>query len=370
MIIGVDARELCGRPTGTGRYLRNLLREWSRQGDDSIIAYFNGQPPADAVLDAPGLRSRSLGAAKRRGVLWQQVVLPLSVRADRLDVLFSPAYFCPIGVRLPRVTTVHDMSCFYCPKDFSLADRIRRRILVSASIRVSSVVLAVSRFTRDEIVRRFPSAADRVEHIHLGTDDDLPPGPPKNEARRLLALDGPLVLSIGSIFNRRRAPELVRAFAAVSRLFPRATLDIVGDNRTTPRLDLAGIAAALGVSRNVRVSGFVDEAGLAARLSAADVFVSLSDYEGFGLTALEAMARGIPVVAADRLSLSEICGEAAWLVDPGDISQIAAAIVSLLSDPGRHADFVARGLHHVTRFAWSTTAVRTREALAAAASKR
>jgi glycosyltransferase involved in cell wall biosynthesis len=369
MIIGVDARELSGLPTGTGRYLRNLLRRWCADGKDRIVAYFSGPPPADGILCAPNLNSRSLSSKRRRGVLWQQILLPRAVSSDRLDVLFSPAYFCPLVVSLPRVTTVHDMSCFYWPQDFTVLDGIRRRMLISASVRVSKIVLAVSRFTRDEIVRRFPSAESRIEHIPLGADDDLLPGPPKDEARRRLALDGPLVLSIGSILNRRRAPELIRAFAAVLRLFPNATLDIVGDNRTTPRLDLAGLAASSGVSRQVRLSGFVDEAGLATRLAAADVFLSLSDYEGFGMTALEAMARGIPVVAANRLALSETCGDAALLVDPSDVSEIAAAISLLLSDPARHSDFVDRGRAHAARFVWSATAARTREALAAAAVK-
>jgi glycosyltransferase involved in cell wall biosynthesis len=261
------------------------------------------------------------------------------------------------------------MTCFYCRKDFSLLDGIRRRLLISAAVRVSSVVLAVSSFTRDEIIRRFPAAKSRVECIPLGADDDLLPGPSRDQARRDLALHGPLVLSIGSIFNRRRAPELVRAFAEVLRRFPRATLDIVGDNRTHPRIDLAGLAASIGVSQNVRLSGFVDEAGLAMRLAAADVFVTLSDYEGFGLTALEAMARGIPVIAANRPSLSQICDEAAMLVDPTDVSRIAAAVVLFLSDPARRAEFVARGRARASLFAWSTTAQRTRAALVAAATK-
>ena len=96
--IGVDARELTGRPTGTGRYLRNLLRAFTRDHGDTVVAYFNGDAPADAVLDHPNVVVRALPRA-RPGLLWQQRRLPAAARRDALDVLFCPAYTCPLGAR-------------------------------------------------------------------------------------------------------------------------------------------------------------------------------------------------------------------------------------------------------------------------------
>ena len=290
--VGVDARELQGRPTGTGRYLRNLLREWTRDPALRLVLYFAGETPAEARLDDPQIARRRLGSGAVHPLWWQERLLPAAVRADGIEVFFSPAYTCPLGLRVPRVTTVHDLSFFSFPEDFTLLHAARRRLTVSASLRVSRRILAVSQFTKREISSRFPALADRVVHVPLGPDDDLTAPPDREDARRRLGVTGPFVVTVGSIFNRRCLPELLRATSLLARRWPGLVLDVVGENRTAPRLDLRRAARELGLEARVRFSGFVDEPGLADRYAAADAAVFLSEYEGFGLPAMEAAARG------------------------------------------------------------------------------
>jgi glycosyltransferase involved in cell wall biosynthesis len=366
MIIGVDARELQGRPTGTGRYLRNLLRLWSQQGADTLVAYFNGPAPQDTVL-APPLVTRALGAAPVRGLRWQQRVLPAAAAGDALDVFFSPAYTCPLRLRVPRVTTVHDLSFFSLPHEFGLLDGIRRRALVRASVRASSRVLAQSDFTRRELLAWFPESAERLRVVPLGPDDDLPPAAPRTEARARLGITGPLLLTVGSIFRRRRLPELLRATAEVARRHPGLRLEVVGENRTHPFLDVPALVRRLDLGDHVRLSGFLPDAELADRYAAADVAVFLSDYEGFGLGVLEAMARGLPVVASERPAMGELFGAAALLVDPADPAGVAAAIKRVLADAALRRDLVERGLALARTFSWREAARATRAALDEAA---
>jgi len=293
--------------------------------------------------------------------------LPPAVEADRCEVFFSPAYACPRRLAVPRVTAVHDLSFFSLPQDFTWRDGLRRRLTVKASLSVSAGVLACSDFTRREILGRFPELQGRVHHVPLGPDDDVPPGPGRDEARERLGVRGPLVLAVGAILNRRRLPELLRAVAALRRAFPDVTLDVVGENRTHPRLDLAGLARSLDLGASVRFSGFVSDADLALRYAAADVACSLSEYEGFGLPALEALSRGLPLVTSRRPSLGEIFGEAAVLVDPADVPGIAAALEGVLSDPRLREDLVGRGRALAARFSWQRTAALTSDVLRAAA---
>jgi glycosyltransferase involved in cell wall biosynthesis len=364
--IGVDARELQGRPTGTGRYLRNLLRQWTAIGSDTLIAYFDGPPPKDELLQAPGVRLRALGPAPH-ALVFQELLLPRVASGDALDVFFSPAYSCPLSLRVPRVTAVHDLSFFALPADFSPVEGTRRRILTRASLAASARVLACSEFTRREIARRFPDVAPRTLHIPLGPDDDLPTPPPRAAAREGLEADGPLLLAVGSLFNRRRLPELLHAVALLAPAFPNLRLHVVGENRTHPRRDFLSLASRLGLGPRVRFEGFVSEAALADLYAAADLALCLSDYEGFGLPALEAMSRGLPVVAADRPSLNEIFGEAALLVDPADPSAIAGGVARLLRNPQQRDALVTRGRNLARRFSWRATAERTRAAIAEAA---
>jgi len=331
------------------------------------LCYFNGPAPRDAVLDHPSLTLRPVGSSPVRGVRWQEVRLPAAARADALDVFFAPAYSCPLALPVPRVTTVHDLSFFSIPEDFGLLDGMRRRALVAASIDVSRRLLAVSDFTRREITARFPSAGPRTVVTPHGADDDLQPPPDRDDARRRLGLRGPLVLTVGTVLNRRCLPVLFHAAAVLRRAWPGLTLEVVGENRTHPYLDLPALAHRAGLDDAVRIAGFVDEAGLADRYAAADVAVFLSEYEGFGLPALEAMARGVPVVTSTAPALGEVFAGAALLVDPRDAPAVARALDRVLGDPALRADLVARGRSLAGRHSWAECARLTRGALEAAA---
>jgi glycosyltransferase involved in cell wall biosynthesis len=331
------------------------------------VAYFNGPAPPDPALDHPRIVKRPLGTEPVRGLRWQEGRLPAAVRGDGPDVFFAPAYSCPLSLTVPRVTTVHDMSFFSIPDDFGLVDGMRRRALVSASVGVSRRILAVSDFTRREIAARFPAAAPRIVVTPHGADDDLAAPPSRDAARERLGLRGPMVLTVGTILNRRCLPVLFHAAARLRRSWPDLILEVVGENRTHPHLDLSSLARRAGLDDRARMSGFVGEHALADRYAAADVFVFLSEYEGFGLTALEAMARGVPVVTSTRPALGEVFGDAALLVDPRDAPATAAAADGVLRDPALRADLVARGHALAARHSWATCARLTRDALQAAA---
>jgi glycosyltransferase involved in cell wall biosynthesis len=367
-VVGVDARELAGRPTGTGRYLRNLLRRWRETGD-TLLCYSGGPPALDPVLDHPAVRKRPLGHGGERGLVFQERLLPPAARADGVDVFFSPAYSCPLSLRLPRVTAVHDLSFFAHPQDFAPLDALRRRALVAPSLRASARVAVCSDFTRRELARLFPDLADRARHVPLGPDDDLPPAPPRAEARARLGLAGPLVITVGAVLNRRCVPELLRAAARLVRRHPGLVLDVVGENRTHPRRDLEGLAASLGLGPHVRFSGFVEDPALADRYAAADAAVFLSEYEGFGLPALEAAARGVPLVVSRAPSLGEVFRDAALLVDPRDEWAVAAALDRVLADPSTRDGLVEAGRALAARHSWAETARLTREALLEAAGR-
>jgi glycosyltransferase involved in cell wall biosynthesis len=368
VIVGIDARELQGRPTGTGRYLRSLIRQWTiEDSGDRFVAYFNGGIPADPVLREPKLVNRSSKGEPIQALRWQEGYLPAAIERDLVDVFFSPAYTCPLRLRIPRVTAVHDLSFFSVPHDFSWREAFRRRVLTGLSVRASSRVLACSAFTRREIVSHFPESADRVREIPLGPDEDLPQAPGRTEARARLGVEGPLLLTVGTLLNRRNLATLIQAAGLLARRFPKLVLDVVGDNRTHPRIDFEVFARRLGLEGRVRLSGFVTDAGLADRYAAADVAVFLSSYEGFGLPALEAAARRVPLVLSRCPSLGEVFAGAARFVEPQDPADVAVAVAEVLDDAQARAGLIDAGASLASRHSWSRTARLTRQALREAA---
>ena len=181
-----------------------------------------------------------------------------------------------------------------------------------SAARRAARVITESDFSKCEITRLLGITASQIDVIYLGASALHPNDSP---ASRL-----PLVLYVGSLFNRRHIPELIDGFRRLVARMPEARLEIVGDNRTSPHVDVAELIARSGMSGFVQWRSYIPDGDLSSLYASASTFVFLSDYEGFGLTPLEAMAAGIPTVVLDTPIAREIYGTAALFIphpEPG-----------------------------------------------------
>lgn len=364
MKIAVDARELTGRPTGVGRYLSELLVRWAaspdaRRHDWRVYAH-------DRVLVPPDLGAASVVIDGGGGTSWEQWALPRRLAVDRPDVLFAPGYSGPITTPCPVAVTIHDVSFAAHPEWFSLREGIRRRWLTGWSARRARVVITDSAFSREEIVRCLGIPAPRIRVIPLGLT------PPVEDVTPTGARQEPLALFVGSIFRRRHVDRLIEAF--VHTVGPRvegSRLEIVGENRTHPALDLTAIlrGAPPDLARRVSIRSYVDEATLRSLYARATVFAFPSEYEGFGLTPLEALAAGVPPVVLDTPVAREIYGHAARYVsrDLADGAALGDAIAELMVDPGARAAILRDANAVLGRYDWRRTAEDTLRAIEEAA---
>jgi glycosyltransferase involved in cell wall biosynthesis len=174
---------------------------------------------------------------------------------------------------------------------------------------------------------------------------------------------------VGSIFNRRHIPELIDGFSRLARSHPEMRLDIVGDNRTTPRVNLDAVAEATGIADRIHLRSYVSDDELRQGYGEAATFVYLSEYEGFALTPLEALAAGVPVVLLDTPVAREVYGDAAIYIARPDPALIADAIHTVLFEP-RQRDLILRAARDVLRrYSWTTFAEQVLGALLDAGSR-
>ncbi len=364
--IAIDGRELEGKPTGVGRYLRSLLRRVALQDHHHLVVY--GMSPVSLPLESSHIATRVLPGG--HPLIWEQRTLPGALRVDRIDVLLSPAYSCPLSGQVPRVTAIHDLSFFARREEFGFLHGLRRRAMARFSAGVSHSILACSEFTKAEIRRHLgEDAAAKTEVVLLGPDDDLPAGPSREASRLALGIDegAAYIVTVGTVLRRRNVSTLVRAVARLRESHPAVRLGIIGENRSHPFEDVTALAASLGCQQAVSVSGFVSDDEVARHYAAADVAVFLSEYEGFGLPALEAMSRGVPTIVANRGSLNEMFSKGALVVEPEE-TVVTQALSNVISDSVASADLRERGLERAKAFSWDRAAAETLAVLERAAS--
>jgi glycosyltransferase involved in cell wall biosynthesis len=177
----------------------------------------------------------------------------------------------------------------------------------------------------------------------------------------------PTVLYVGSIFTRRHVPELIEGFTRLAQRHPTARLQIVGDNRTTPRVDLDAMVRAAGGADRIDIRSYVGDEELRGLYRRARAFVFLSDYEGFGLPPVEALSAGLPLVVLDTPIAREIYGPAAIYVQRPDPGLVDAALERALTDSVERTRLIDAAAGVLARYSWDECARRTLQILLACA---
>jgi glycosyltransferase involved in cell wall biosynthesis len=282
--------------------------------------------------------------AHRAGHAWEQAVLP--ARAGRLGVaaLLCPANLAPVA--FPRtVVVLHDVAPLRHPGWYSRAYAAWQRRLLPILARRAMHVITVSEFSRRELGELLGLAPDRVSVVPGGVDAAFSPAADAERARAALGLARPYVFCVASHTARKNLGALVPAARALAG----DGVDVVVAGGHRPQF------AAEPEPEALRLLGHVPDDLLSGVYAGAEAFVLPSHYEGFGLPVLEAMATGVPVVAAATAALPETCGEAARLVRP-DGAAIREALLALLGDAAERARLRAAGLERAATFTWEATA--------------
>jgi glycosyltransferase involved in cell wall biosynthesis len=284
------------------------------------------------------------------GQAWEQCVLPLRARALGAQLIVSAANLAPLAWP-GNVLVLHDAAAWREPDAYSSAYGRWHRTAELTAARRARALITVSEFSRREL-GTLPGLDPAAIHvIPGGVDGRFSPVPRADDdaVRAQLGLTTPYVLTVATADARKNLGALTPVAAALHHAG--SELAWVGDSRD--------YFADAGATPGLRGLGYVADAWLPAVYRGAQAFVLPSRYEGFGLTCVEAMASGTPVVAADRAALPETCGGAALLADPDDArALITAVLAAATGDPARRETLRAAGLRRAADFTWEATADR------------
>jgi glycosyltransferase involved in cell wall biosynthesis len=353
--IAIDVRKW--RDFGIGTYVRNLVRHLARL--DSETTYFLFCHGADDAI-LRDLAENFVPVVDSSGGygLREHLSIPLKLRRLGAELLHSPHYVRPLLCTIPSVVTIHD--CIHLLFPQYLPNRMAwryARYMMGSAIRHSAVVFTVSEASRADILRFYPWAdPDKVYVVPNAIDTELLDCPSEEEMARVrerYQLHGRFVLFAGNVKPHKNLERLIRAFALVREQGGHEDLQLmlIGDD-VSKYGALRRAAEATRLRHDVRFFGFVPPRTLAALYRMASVFAFPSLYEGFGLPPLEAMSCGTPVVTSRMSSLPEVVDEAALLVDPYSVGEIAAGIAAILDDEALRQRLVEKGLDRARAFSW------------------
>jgi len=333
--IGALVRTLGGPATYATELVAALA---ARRTPDCEYVVITDGPEAFAGVDVEVIRAPLPSAYAQ--VLWDHVAVPAALRRARAGLYHGTKNTLPLWQPCPAVVTVHDLAVYRHPESFAAVQRWHLRTHVPQAMRTARAVITVSQHAAADLRAEFPAAAAKVRPIANGVSARFrPPMDPVSLAgfrvRHGLGA-GPLVAYLGTLQPRKNVELLAAAFVRARARVPDAQLILGGRMRP-------GYAPVLPTDGVHRI-GPLAAAELPIFYGVASVLVSPSLYEGFGLTLLEAMACGCPVIALARSAVPEVVGDAALLLETADEATLADALVRVLRDPVYAAVLRDRGL--------------------------
>jgi glycosyltransferase involved in cell wall biosynthesis len=369
MRVIVDYRPALRARTGVGEYMHELVRAYTASHPADDVAVFTSSwadRPAPGTAAALGARviDRHVPVAALNWLWHRAAWPPVEWLAGDADVVHSAHPLLIPSTRAARVVTVHDL--FFLSHPEQTTGEIRRdyAALAASHARRADAVIAVSHYTRQQVIERLGVDADHVHVCSSGARAWARLG------RAPHVPDGGYVLFIGTLEPRKNLGVLLDAYERLAARGGRVTpLRIAGGTGSGAEAWLARIRSS-PLAAHVQYVGYVTDEAREALFAGARTLVLPSLDEGFGLPALEAMAAGIPVVASNAGALPEVVGDAAVLFSPTDPDALAYALARLATDDAWALERAAAGLARARAFTWDTAARALGRAYEAAVARR
>lgn len=368
--MAIDARHLqtVARVRGIGRYTRNLLAAFARRSPRDIewtLLRLRNFPAADPGL-VPAhddIATSRLRRPELSMLALDPLLLSLELGGKGIDVYHSTQLSLPARRDFPAVVTIHDLAPLHWPADYLRLPYSRiGHAWQYALARRADAVIAVSQATKQDVVERLRVPEDRVTVIPEAVDSDFLP-PPAAEGRALaqkrFGVPDRYVLYVGQFDPRKNVRGLLRAFAVAAERDNDLRLVIVGELGKLSSHLRDALETERAPRDRVIVTGFVDDATLAALYAGAECLLHAALLEGFGLTPLESLAAGTPVVGYAAGAVAEVVGDAGLLVPSGDEGALGAALGRFLDDESLRAGLRARARSRASAFSWDRAADET-----------
>jgi len=360
MRVGVDTRLMHYQPAGISRYTWHLLQALAELDTDDEFVILQHRKHRTPLLQQLNFRRATLFAPVHHRL--EQPMLAAELLRFRLDLLHSTDFIPPLFSPIKSVITVHDLAFLHYPHFLTTVSAAYYGQIDKAVAHAAHIIVP-SEFTRQDLIAQLGAPADKVTAIHEAANPMFKPLPldaTRQEVSTRYGLPAHFILCVGTIEPRKNISGLLQAFAHLRARYGSGDVALaIAGGKGWLYEETLELVKKLEIEQQVKFLGRVPDEELHKLYVAARCHIHPAYYEGFGLPPLEAMACGTPTIVSNISSLPEVVGDAALLVDPRDVEEMAVAMQRLLRDDDLHAELREKGLQRARVFSWERAARRT-----------
>ncbi|PIZ55731.1 hypothetical protein COY23_04300 [bacterium (Candidatus Torokbacteria) CG_4_10_14_0_2_um_filter_35_8] len=290
------------------------------------------------------------------GVLFNYPKIDERVMPEKIDIFFTPFFhILPISSSCKKVTTIHDLSFEYYPEFFKLKNKIFHKLAPRKEANTPEYIITDSESSRNDLISLYKVPKDKTTVIYPACGKEFKPITSKKKLAKVrdkYDLPEKFILQLGNIEPRKNHLATIHAFEKLKKEYNKDVRLVIAGKKAWRFRQVEKALFQPDSKDDIILTGYIDEKDKPALLSLAEVFVYPSFYEGFGIPVLEALACGTPVVASNNSSLSEVIGNAGFMVDAYKISELTLAIKELLEDKDLRKTLIERGFKQASKFSW------------------
>lgn len=368
MLIGIDAsRATKLQLTGTEYYSQEIIKHLAQLDHQNEYILYSPTKPLNDLAKLPKNFRWEVMPFPR---FWSQIRLAWALMAtsERPMVVFEPAHTIPLIHPVRIVVTVHDLGFKHFPKLYTPFERLYHNFSANFSVKHADHIITVSEYTKQDILKHYKINPNKISVIYHGFDNKIfNPNRSSVIGHRPLPflIQKPFILFIGRLEEKKNlinALEAFRIFKGKTKLAHQLVLagkPGYGFDRIEQKLR----SLPATIRKDIILPGYISIQTYAFLLKQADLFFFPSNFEGFGMPVIEAMACGTPVACSNVTSLPEVAGDAAMFFDPKKPAAIADALERVLTSPKLQLELRQKGIERAPHFSWAKAAQETLDVL-------
>lgn len=363
MRIAIDTLSAKSLYHGMGIYIFNLLKHiMSIDNNNKFIIYKKPEVFSGLFLnDNDRVQIRNINKNRLARISWEYAMLPKILKKEKIDVFWGPSNFLPITKTCKYVVTIHDLSSFTYAQAYPWLRRKYYQYNIKQAVKRADFIITDSEFSKQDIIKYFRVPQEKIRVIYCGIDaffKKVTANDTLEKVKKKYQLPDEFILTLSVLEPKKNTERLLQAYS-----------QLIQQKKNLPKLVIGGskkygwknekiflLVDALKLTNSIVFTDFIEYEDLVCIYSMAKLFILPSLYEGFGLPVVEAMACGTPVITSNTSSLPEVVGNAAVLVNPYNINDIANAIDIVLNDENKQKEMIKKGYENVKRFKWEKSA--------------